>query len=188
MSLINTAYRFYNRKLLRELDYSIRDPFPFQEETLKHLVSRGKNTVFGKEHGMENMGSIRKFQQQIPLRDYNALEPYIQRMLKGEENVLWDKPPSWFALSSGTSSARSKFIPMNMENLKLCHYKGMLTILSHYVRMFPKSRLFRGKSLVLGGNRHIDKNIETNCCYGDLSAFLTINTPPAGTFVYHTFS
>lgn len=107
MSLINTAYRFYNRKLLRELDYSIRDPFPFQEETLKHLVSRGKNTVFGKEHGMENMGSIRKFQQQIPLRDYNALEPYIQRMLKGEENVLWDKPPSWFALSSGTSSARS---------------------------------------------------------------------------------
>ena len=178
MSLINTAYRFYNRKLLRELDYSIRDPFPFQEETLKHLVSRGKNTVFGKELGMENMGSIRKFQQQIPLRDYNALEPYIQRMLKGEENVLWDKPPSWFALSSGTSSARSKFIPMNMENLKLCHYKGMLTILSHYVRMFPKSRLFRGKSLVLGGNRHIDKNIETNCCYGDLSAFLTINTPP----------
>ncbi|HOO43269.1 MAG TPA: GH3 auxin-responsive promoter family protein, partial [Bacteroidales bacterium] len=135
------------------------------------------NTVFGKDHKISGIKSIDAFQQRIPLHTYNQIEPYIQRSLKGEENILWDKPVQWFALSSGTSSAKSKFIPMNRENLQFCHYKGMLTILSSYVRTFPKSKLFLGKSLTLGGNRHIDKSIDTSCCYGDLSAFLLINTP-----------
>jgi hypothetical protein len=141
MSLINTAYKLYNKRLLTELDYSSRDPFPFQEATFRYLMAHAANTVFGKEHKMAEIKNIDEFQQRIPLYSYNRIEPYIQRSLKGEENVLWDKPVQWFALSSGTSSAKSKFIPMNMENLKFCHYKGMLTILSSYVRTFPKSRL-----------------------------------------------
>lgn len=177
MSLINTAYRLYNRKLLTELDFSSRDPFPFQEATFRYLTQRGTDTMFGKEYKMAEINDIYTFQRRIPLHDYNSLEPYIQQSLRGQENVLWNSPIYWYALSSGTSSSKSKFIPMNRENLQLCHYKGMLTILSCYVRTFPKSRLFTGKTLTLGGNRHIDKNVETNCCYGDLSAFLLINTP-----------
>ena len=183
MSLINTAYRFYNRTLLKELDRAFADPFPFQESIFRHLIARGKYTVFGAEHRLEEVRTLRDFQQRVPIRDYNALEPYIQKMLRGQNNVLCDKPTTWFALSSGTSSARSKFIPMNMENLKECHYKSMLTMLSHYVRTYPQSRLFRGKSLVLGGSRQFDKDVETQCSYGDLSAFLTLNTPaPARLF------
>lgn len=183
MSLINTAYRFYNRTLLKELDRAFADPFPFQESIFRHLIARGKNTIFGTEHRLGEVRTLRDFQQRVPIRDYNALEPYIQKMLRGQNNVLWDKPTTWFALSSGTSSARSKFIPMNMENLKQCHYKSMLTMLSHYVRTYPQSRLFRGKSLVLGGSRQFDKDVETQCSYGDLSAFLTLNTPaPARLF------
>lgn len=177
MSLINTAYRLYNKKLLTELDFASRDPFPFQEATFHYLMEHASNTVFGKDHKISGIKSIDAFQQRIPLHSYNQIEPYIRRSLKGEENVLWDRPVQWFALSSGTSSAKSKFIPMNRENLQFCHYKGMLTILSSYVRTFPKSKLFLGKSLTLGGNRHIDKSIDTSCCYGDLSAFLLINTP-----------
>ena len=177
MSLINAVYRLYNRRLLTELDLSSEDPFPFQEATFRYLTSRGAGTVFGEKYKMGEIRDIETFRQRIPLHDYNSLEPYIQNILKGAQNVLWDRPVSWFALSSGTSSSRSKFIPMNMENLQFCHYKGMLTILSSYVRTFPSSRLFRGKSLTLGGNRHIDKSVDTNCCYGDLSAFLLINTP-----------
>jgi hypothetical protein len=177
MSLINTAYRLYNKRLLTELDFASRDPFPFQEATFGYLMEHASNTAFGKDHKISGIKSIDAFQQRIPLHTYNQIEPYIQRSLKGEENILWDKPVQWFALSSGTSSAKSKFIPMNRENLQFCHYKGMLTILSSYVRTFPKSKLFLGKSLTLGGNRHIDKSIDTSCCYGDLSAFLLINTP-----------
>ena len=177
MSLINAVYRLYNRRLLTELDLSSEAPFPFQEATFRYLTSRGAGTVFGEKYKMGEIRDIETFRQRIALHDYNSLEPYIQNILKGAQNVLWDRPVSWFALSSGTSSSRSKFIPMNMENLQFCNYKGMLTILSSYVRTFPSSRLFRGKSLTLGGNRHIDKSVDTNCCYGDLSAFLLINTP-----------
>lgn len=183
MSLINAAYRFYNRTLLKELDRSFEDPFSFQEDIFKHLIARGKHTAFGKEHRLEEIHTIRDFQQCVPMRDYNAMEPYIKQMLRGTKNVLWDKPTTWFALSSGTSAARSKFIPMNKENLKECHYKSMLTMLSHYVRTYPQSRIFQGKSLVLGGSRQFDKDVETQCSYGDLSAFLTLNTPaPARLF------
>lgn len=177
MSLLNSAYRLYNRKLLKELELSSRDPVPFQEATFRHLVSHGANTLFGEAYKMAEIQDIRAFQERIPLHDYDKLEPYIKQSLKGIENVLWDMPVYWFALSSGTSSARSKFIPINRENLNSCHYKGMLTMLSNYVRTFPKSRLFMGKSLTLGGNRHIDKSVDSNCCFGDLSAFLIINTP-----------
>lgn len=177
MSIANTIYRLYNRRLLTELDLSSKDPFPFQEATFRYLMEGGKTSVFGKKYNMAEINDIDTFQRRVPLHDYNALEPYIQQSLRGQENVLWNAPIYWYALSSGTSSSKSKFIPMNKENLQMCHYKGMLTILSNYVRTFPKSHLFRGKTLTLGGNRHIDKSVETNCYYGDLSAFLLINTP-----------
>ena len=177
MSLINQAYRLYNGRLLTELDFSSQDPARFQDATFQYLIRHGANALFGKTYKLGEIQDVKAFQERIPLHDYDMLEPYIQQSLKGIENVLWDMPVYWFALSSGTSSSRSKFIPMNRDNLNLCHYKGMLIMLSHYVRTFPKSRLFTGKSLTLGGNRHIDKNVDSNCCYGDLSAFLIINTP-----------
>ncbi|MFA7182388.1 MAG: GH3 auxin-responsive promoter family protein [Bacteroidales bacterium] len=177
MSLINTAYLLYNNRLIKELDLSSRQPELFQDKLLRYLLTHGQQTAFGKEFGLNEILSISDFQQHVPLHTYDRLEPYLLRSLKGEDNVLWDKKIYWFALSSGTSSAKSKFIPINWENLHYCHYKGMLTQLSSYVRTFPQSGLFRGRSLTLGGNRHIDKKVDTSYYFGDLSAFLLINKP-----------
>lgn len=142
-----------------------------------YLLAHGSDTSFGKKFGMKGITTLSQFQSRIPLHTYNALAPYIERCLKGEENVLWNRKIYWFAMSSGTSAAKSKFIPINRESLLQCHYRSMQTALAQYIRLFPKSKLFAGKTLTLGGNRHIDKNIDTHHYFGDLSAFLLINTP-----------
>ncbi len=177
MKAINAAFLLYNHRLLKELDGSGASPEYFQKKVLSFLLSRGSNTSFGKTYDMAFIHSMEAFQNRIPLHTYNELEPYIQRSLKGEKDVLWDRPIFWFARSSGTSSSRSKFIPINWESLHHCHYKCMQTILAQYVRLYPDSRLFKGKSLTLGGNRHINRDVETSFCFGDLSAFLLINNP-----------
>ena len=111
MSLINQAYRLYNRRLLTELDFSSQDPARFQDATFQYLIRHGANALFGKTYKLGEIQDVKAFQERIPLHDYDMLEPYIQQSLKGIENVLWDMPVYWFALSSGTSSSRSKFIP-----------------------------------------------------------------------------
>ena len=177
MTAINSAFRLYNHRLLRELDAASRNPEPFQMAAARFLLTHGAHTVFGKEHQFASIQTISEFQEQVPLFTYDKLEPYILRSLHGEKDVLWDRPIAWFARSSGTSSAKSKYIPLNWDSLHRCHYKGMQTILAHYVRLFPNSNLFRGKSLTLGGNRHIVKDANTPFCVGDLSAFLMANNP-----------
>lgn len=177
MRAINAAFIFYNKQLLRDLDGSGANPEYFQHKVVRSLLSHGANSAFGREYSLASIRSLADFQNRIPLFTYNDLEPYVQRELKGEKNVLWDRPIFWFAMSSGTSSSRSKFIPINWESLHKCHYKCMQTMLAHYVRLFPQSRLFKGQSLTLGGSRRIDRDVDTSYCFGDLSAFLLINKP-----------
>lgn len=121
--------------------------------------------------------NLKKFQNQVPIRDYNAFVPYITRLRKGENNVLWNQPVKWFAKSSGTSSDQSKFIPITPDSLKINHYGGFKRMLAWYVAQHPKSNLFKGKALTLGGSVQIDEMGNGNCFYGDLSAILLKNSP-----------
>ena len=175
MSLINSIFLKYSHSLLKELDISREDPMPFQHKWFRHLIENGANSAFGVEHGMDGIKSIRDFQQKVPIRDYNALSPYINRLLAGEDYILWNTKVKTFAKSSGTSSDKSKFIPVSNESLQITHYGGFKRMLASFVEANPNTGIFKGKALTLGGSITPDKSGKIYT--GDLSALLLKNSP-----------
>jgi len=147
-----------------------------QRDVLQDLVTAGQYTAFGKEHGFSQLFSVKSFKQSVPVREYEGLQPYIQRMMAGEENVLWNTPVHWFAKSSGTTNSKSKFIPVSDESLQENHYKASKDVLTNYYLHFPSSDLLTGKGLVVGGSHQICQ-LDENIRYGDLSAVLMQNAP-----------
>ncbi|HBZ35884.1 MAG TPA: hypothetical protein DEO33_05660, partial [Rikenellaceae bacterium] len=178
MSLTTFIFRQLSKIRLSQLDKTRINPWKSQTECFKNLIASGRDTLFGKEHDFEKINNVEEFQKKVPLRDYDSLEPYIDRIRRGEDYVLWNTKVKWFAKSSGTSSSKSKFIPVTNESLNNCHYNGMKTLLASYVNSNPDSRLFDGKSLTLGGSTSIDEIGDGNTLYGDLSAILIKNSPP----------
>jgi len=178
MSLTTFIFRQLSKIRLSQLDKTRINPWESQTECFNSLIASGRETLFGKEHDFEKINNVEEFQKKVPLRDYDSLEPYIDRIRRGEDYVLWNTKVQWFAKSSGTSSSKSKFIPVTDESLNNCHYTGMKTLLASYVDSNPDSRLFDGKSLTLGGSTSIDEIGDGNTLYGDLSAILIKNSPP----------
>ncbi|HVZ26925.1 MAG TPA: GH3 auxin-responsive promoter family protein [Sediminibacterium sp.] len=151
-------------------------PIEAQRETLQNLVTHGQYTEFGRRYEMRELFNIRKFKERIPIHEYNDLKPYIERLMRGEENLLWNTPVNWFAKSSGTTSDKSKFIPITQESLEDCHYQAAKDVLTLYYQFNTESDLLTGKGLVIGGSHQISK-INEAVQYGDLSAVLLQNTP-----------
>lgn len=151
-------------------------PDDSQREILQDLISSAQYTEFGKQHGFSSIFSLQEFKQRVPLHEYDDLKPYIQRLLDGEENLLWNTPASWFAKSSGTTSDKSKFIPVTDEALQDGHYKAAKDILTLYYNYNPDSDLLTGKGLVIGGSHTINQ-VNDDVQYGDLSAVLLQNAP-----------
>lgn len=177
MSFTSDTYRLISRNMLKSIDLNRKSPEIFQQSLFKELIKRGIRTGFGKEHNFEAINSVERYGQNVPLRDYNMFEPYIERVRKQEKNVLWDTPVRWFAKSSGTSSAKSKFIPITDDSLNKCHYSGMKKMLATYVDNNPSSRIFDGDALTLGGSVTTDELGLGKSSYGDLSAILLKNSP-----------
>jgi hypothetical protein len=178
MAITSALFNIYSKRRLLLLDKSRVAPFDFQMELFDKLVECGRDTAFGKEHGFEHIKSVEDYQKRVPLRDYDSFEPYIDRLRNGENYVLWNSRIKWFAKSSGTSSSKSKFIPVTNESLHQCHYEGIKKLLASYIDTNPDSRLFEGKSLTLGGSARIDEMGDGKSQYGDLSAILLMNSPP----------
>lgn len=153
-----------------------------QRDVLQDLVTAGQYTVFGKKYGFTNLFSIKDFKRAVPVHEYNDLLPYIERMLEGEPNVLWNSPVEWFAKSSGTTSDKSKFIPVSDESLQYNHYKASKDMLTNYYQKFPDSNLLSGKGLVIGGSHQVSR-LNDKIQYGDLSAVLMQNSPIYGKWI-----
>ena len=154
----------------------INHPVAAQREVLQDLVTAAQYTEFGKKYRFSRLFSVKAFKQTVPVHEYEDLRPYIERMMQGEDNVLWNSPISWFAKSSGTTSDKSKFIPVSQESLQENHYKASKDVLTNYYKNFPSSNLLTGKGLVVGGSHQINQVNET-VQYGDLSAVLMQNAP-----------
>ena len=167
---------------LWRIDNWSNNPVATQREVLQELITAAQYTEFGKKYGFNKLFSVKEFKQKVPLQEYNDVEPYINRMMQGEENVLWNTPVFWFAKSSGTSSAKSKFIPMSDESLQQNHFKASKDVLSNYYKFFPSSNLLTGKGLVVGGSHQISK-LNNDIQFGDLSAVLMQNTPFWGQWI-----
>ena len=176
MKLLSHAISKLARMRLWRIKNWTNHPVISQREVLQDLVTAAQYTDFGKQHQFSKLFSVKEFKLHVPICDYEAIQPYIQRMLDGEENVLWNTPVKWFAKSSGTTGNKSKFIPVSEESLNENHFKASKDVLTNYYNNFPSSDLLTGKSLVVGGSHQLN-HFNDEIQYGDLSAVLMQNTP-----------
>lgn len=152
------------------------NPEEIQEQLLLSLTDTAYNTEWGRRYQFDKLVSYEQFANRVPLSHYDDLKPYIERMMEGEADVLWEGLPKWFAKSSGTTNDKSKFIPVSQQALDECHYKGAKDAIALYSRINPESHLFTGKSLILGGSHKLIEAAK-GISVGDLSAILLQNTP-----------
>jgi hypothetical protein len=151
-------------------------PVDSQREVLQDLITSAQYTEFGRKYNFSKLFDIADFKEAVPIHEYDDLKPYIQRIMEGEQNILWNTPVSWFAKSSGTTSDKSKFIPVSDESLQDCHYQAAKDVLTFYYNFNPDSDLLTGKGLVIGGSHNIHQ-VNDEVHYGDLSAVLLQNSP-----------
>ncbi|MDD4820205.1 MAG: GH3 auxin-responsive promoter family protein [Flavobacteriales bacterium] len=171
-SIISSYLRTQYSRIEHIRCFAVKD----QEDIFQNLIACGKDTVFGIEHHFSNIKNYEDFIKQTPLRTYEELFPYIEKCLKGEKNVLWNTPIHHFSKSSGTTNAQSKYIPISQQSLFQDHIQAARDLVVNYLSLYPKSKLFTGKALRLGGSLSpstTTKGIVT----GDLSAILMTNTP-----------
>jgi len=157
------------------------DPVTSQQRTFDQLISTAKYTEWGKKYDYPNVSTVNDLRNRFPVQDYDTLKPYIERIMQGEQQVLWPSHISWFAKSSGTTSDKSKFIPVTDDALKDCHYKASRDVLAMYLYQNPSSKLFTGKTLLMGGSHQINK-LNHYSKFGDVSAVMMQNMPVFGRY------
>ncbi len=176
MKLLSPAISSLARMRMWRIEAWKNHPVEAQRDVLQSLVTAAQYTEFGRKYNFSQLFTIRSFKEAVPIHEYEDMKPFIQRILNGEQNILWDTPVYWFAKSSGTTSDKSKFIPVSDESLQDCHYKAVKDVLTLYYHFNPASELLTGKGLVIGGSHTINQ-INPEAQYGDLSAVLLQNTP-----------
>lgn len=157
-------------------------PFNVQQETFSRLIAYACETEWGQKYGYHEEMTIEEFQEKVPLQHYEDVKPYVDRLREGEQNLLWPTEIKWFAKSSGTTSDKSKFIPVSNESLEDCHFRGGKDVLAIYTHNYPDTNVLMGKALTLGGSHQIN-NFSNQSYYGDLSAILIENLPFWATFI-----
>ena len=153
-----------------------------QATVLRHLLEKAAETEYGRNHLFNNTRSYDDFARNVPINTYEDLKGDIDRMRHGESNVLWPGQVRWYAKSSGTTNDKSKFIPVSHDGLHGIHYAGGFDTVALYLRNNPKSRMFDGKGLILGGSHSPNYNLPGSLV-GDLSAILIENINPLANLV-----
>jgi GH3 auxin-responsive promoter len=151
-------------------------PIDTQREVFQDIITHGQYTQFGKKHNFESIHNIAQFKNLVPIQEYDEVKHYVDLMMQNQDNILWNTPTKWFAKSSGTTAAKSKFIPVTKESLEDCHFQGTKDVLSLYYQQNPTSDLLTGKALVVGGSHQISIT-NNDIQFGDLSAILLQNAP-----------
>jgi hypothetical protein len=173
--LVNSIASWYLKKRFHQIELFLKYPNDVQNELLLGLVDTAKDTQIGRKYDFASLKSYEDFSTRIPVSTYEDYQDVIERSRRGEVNIFWPKPISWFAKSSGTTNAKSKFIPVSIESLENCHYAASKDLLCMYLNNNEDSQLFTGKSLRLGGSKELYK--ENGTVFGDLSAILIDNLP-----------
>lgn len=174
---ITSIARFYFHKRQKELERHGKEGVQMQAEVLKNLLERASDTEYGRDHIFNMTRSYEEFAHNVPVNTYEELKGDIDRMRHGEKDILWPGVVKWYAKSSGTTNDKSKFIPVSDVGLENIHYQGGNDAVAMYLQNNPKSRLFDGKSLILGGSHSSNYNVDGSLV-GDLSAILIENINP----------
>jgi len=173
--LVNSIASWFLKKRFHQIELFLKYPNEVQNELLLELVTMAKDTEIGKKYDFESIKNYSTFAERIPVSTYEDYHQVIERSRSGEHNIFWPSPIKWFAKSSGTTNAKSKFIPVSYESLEDCHYAASKDLLCMYLNNNEESQLFTGKSLRLGGSKELYK--ENGTVFGDLSAILIDNMP-----------
>ena len=177
MSLTSKLFRLYLDYRLRRIDHFRRHPHAVQQEQFRARLAAGRKTAFGRDHGLQGVRTLEQFQQAVPTTDYEGFKGYVERMLTGERSVTAPGVVSFYARSSGTTSDRSKYIPITRHSILWNHTLGMRDVVAMYLDAYPASKLLQGKTLTLGGSCMMEgKNL-----VGDLSGVLLHETARWGT-------
>jgi hypothetical protein len=176
MPLLNSVISWINIKRIYQLQLYREHPIEIQNETLFSLLNSANRTEWGKTHNYSDISSVKEFQQAVSLQTYDDIKPFVNRLRDGEKDLLWPGEVKWFAKSSGTTSDKSKFIPVTKDALEDCHWRGPRDVFAMYIRNYPDTKVIYGKTLTLGGSHQIN-NFSNKSYYGDLSAILIENVP-----------
>ncbi len=176
MPILSSIVNWVNTKRLHQIDLFRKYPVDVQREGLLKLLGEAKDTWYGEKYGFSEIKTIEQFQERVPLSSYEELQPLIERLMLGEQNLLWPSEVKWFAKSSGTTSEKSKFLPVTWESLEDCHFRGGKDVVAIYSQNYPDNKFLTGKGLTLGGSHQIS-TYSNKSFYGDLSAILIENMP-----------
>jgi hypothetical protein len=158
------------------IEAHFKNPLELQHHSLNELIFLGRNTEWGKKYGYSEIENYEQFKAKVPISTYEEIFPYIDRMMHGEQNVLWSSHISWFSKSSGTTNARSKFIPVSKESLENCHMMGGKDMITLLINNKPETRIFEGKGLSIGGSLS-NNPLNSSLLLGDVSAVVMKNLP-----------
>src|SRR5690606_32471618 len=137
MGLINKVMEMVMSKRMRQIENFIKYPIETQENILFGNLSAARHTEYGKMYGFHDVNSYTAFKSQIPLVTYEEFEPFIEKARKGKSDVSWKGKIKWFAKSSGTTNAKSKFIPISEQSLEDCHYAAGKMMFALYLHNHP---------------------------------------------------
>lgn len=176
MAIFGSLLSWYFRRRMQQVEYAMLNAAETQQRTLKNLIETAQNTHWGKLYDYKSIKTPADFAARVPVSTYEELKPFIERTMKGEQNILWPSEIKWFAKSSGTTDDKSKFIPVSYEALEDCHFQGGRDLLTIYCHNHPETKIFDGKGLVIGGSHKIN-SYNQNSNFGDLSAVMMANLP-----------
>lgn len=175
MGLVNKIASFVTGSYAQRLENIRVNPVSLQGQTLISNLKTASTTEYGKRFGFDEITSYENFRNRVPIVTYEEFQPEIERARRGEANIFWPGKISWFAKSSGTTNANSKFIPITKESLEGNHYTGGKMMLANYLEKHPDTRIFKRKNLRIGGSADVYQEFETK--FGDLSAIMIENLP-----------
>lgn len=169
---------------MHDIELFMKYPLEVQDELFTGLIEKGRFSEFGEQYEFSSIKSLEEYKNRVPIQSYEDIFPYIERIMRGEQQVLWPTDITWFAKSSGTTNARSKFIPVSTQSLEDCHYKGGKDLIALYINNYQDSHMFDGKGLAIGGSHQINEFDPTsNSYYGDVSAVIMKNLPMWAQFI-----
>ncbi len=172
------------KKRMHDIELFMKYPLEVQDELFGNLIQKGRFSSFGEKYEFSSIRTWEDFKERVPIHSYEDLFPYIERIMRGEQQVLWPTDITWFAKSSGTTNARSKFIPVSTQSLEDCHFKGGKDLIAIYINNYPDSKMFDGKGLAIGGSHQINEfDPSSNSYYGDVSAVIMKNLPIWAQFI-----
>jgi len=172
----NSIFAWVMKKRIHQIDLFRKYPVEVQSELFEKMIHLGAETEWGKKYQYGLINNYNHFKEKVPLQEYNDLKPYVDRLISGEQHLLWPTETKWFAKSSGTTDNRSKLIPVTKDSLEECHYKGGKDLLALYYENHPNRKLYKGKHLIVGGSAQIN-HLTADSYFGDLSAIIVKNLP-----------